>query len=182
MIKLFMIPLVAIFSIALIILKYKILQKQKYKHLIKEIYTFKGRANHIAKLDLKTLISIYKINPKRFKYERPSSLCDYSHILYNSNQDTKKINNIIPGYISSFTINDTWEPNTTIDIILSFEDYKKFLKLLKYKSNWKFQELENEGLQYLIESAKVDIKKMQSQSKEEINSAIEIMKGSMLDV
>lgn len=133
----------------------------------------------VAELDLDTVLSIYKVNPNRFKIAPLVRAYNHfdkvqgSHILYNINQSNK----IETYYGSKYLMKsfEIWEPETTIAILLPRKDYRKFLRWVRYEENRKEVVKKNEASQLILESAQKDIDKLKKQAEEEIDEARKVV-------
>lgn len=152
-------------------------KKNEWKIWVNEIKRGKN-ANYgypyskVAKMDWDTVKRIYVVNPLRFKIvvsARGGTKC----LVYNANQQST----FSTGFGKQMVVDPAtvWNQSTNVAILLSYSDYKAFLKAeIEYKNNEK-KKKEIQDMQFVIESAQKDIERLKTQANQEVNQANRIM-------
>ena len=126
----------------------------------------------VAKMVWDTIKKIYAVNPLRFKIVI-SARGDTKCLVYNANQQSTFSTSF--GKQMAVDPATVWNQSTNVAILLSYPDYKAFLKAeVEYKNNEK-KKKELQDMRFVIESVQKDIERLKSQANQEVNQANQMM-------
>lgn len=156
-----MVKIIIISFIIISIFTNIIILLDKYSRFNKK-YNSKLYGNTV-KLKFSMVQNLYRVNPKKWRYEKIFYNSDSKLLLYNSESDNW------PTKRSFFGDYSYENRNKIIRIRLSFIDYLKFLWCIKHSSN------DSEGLELITSSVQKDINILKKEADKQIKQANEIM-------